>query len=40
MKNYSLMSGVEHDINKRDLDAYISGEYRLNAMLPGMPSPH
>ena len=34
------MSSVEHDINKKDLNAYVSGQYAINAMLPGQPSPH
>lgn len=34
------MSAVEHDLNKRDLEAYRAGEYKTNAMLPGQPSPH
>ena len=34
------MSAAEYDLNKKDLNAYVSGDYKTSSMLPGQPSPH
>tara|TARA_B110000285_G_C14741602_1_gene431036 strand:+ start:241 stop:459 length:219 start_codon:yes stop_codon:yes gene_type:complete len=35
-----MMSAEELALNRKDLNAYISGDYKVNSMLPGQPSPH